>query len=54
MVHLPASKSGQQLLVIYGGRNDRIFEQTGGVGLSDINIYNINLNQWEALAMFGQ
>ena len=40
--------------MIYGGRNDRVYESTGGVGLNDISIYNINLNQWEALAMFGQ
>ena len=54
MILLPLSKSCHQLLVIYGGRNDRIYEHTGGVAMNDICIYNINLNQWETLATFGQ
>lgn len=40
--------------MIYGGRNDRIYEHTGGVAMNDICIFNINLNQWETLAIFGQ
>ena len=46
--------AGDQLLVIYGGRNDAIFHQTNNVALNDICIYNINKNTWEALAIFGQ
>ena len=54
MIHLNIKKTGHQLLVIYGGRNDKIFEFTGSVALNDICIFNINLRQWEAIAMFGQ
>ena len=54
MVHLNIKSTGHQLLVIYGGRNDKIYESTGSVALNDVCIYNINLCQWEALAMFGQ
>lgn len=34
--------SDEQLLVIYGGRNDIIFSQTSNVALNDICIFNIN------------
>ena len=54
MVHLNLKSSGNQLLVIYGGRNDKIYEWTGSMTLNDICIFNINLSTWEALAMFGQ
>lgn len=52
MVHLVSQS--EQLLVVYGGRNDAIFVQTNNVALNDICIYNINRNTWEALALFGQ
>ena len=54
MVHLNIKKTNQQLLVIYGGRNDKIYETTGGVALNDICIFNINQRTWEQLALFGQ
>jgi hypothetical protein len=53
MTHL-ITRSKEQLLVIYGGRNDAIFEQTSNLALNDVCIYNINRNTWEALAIFGQ
>jgi len=53
MTHL-ITRSKEQLLVIYGGRNDAIFEQTSNLDLNDVCIYNINRNTWEALAIFGQ
>ena len=53
MVHINNKKTGHQLLVIYGGRNDKIYESTGSAALNDISIYNINLRQWEAVAMIG-
>ena len=42
------------LLVIYGGRNDSIYRKTQNVALNDICIYNVNTNEWTALAMYGQ
>ena len=54
MVHINHKKTGHQLLVIYGGRNDKIYEHTGSAALNDICIYNINLRMWEAVAMIGQ
>lgn len=54
MVHLSIKHSGHQLLVIYGGRNDRIYDSTGNVALNDICVYNCNLMAWEPLAMFNQ
>lgn len=41
-------------MVLFGGRNERMYNYTGNVGLNDVCIFNINLNQWEALAIFGQ
>jgi Galactose oxidase, central domain len=52
MVNLQSN--GEQLLVVYGGRNESIFPLTCNVALNDICIYNINKNMWEALALFGQ
>lgn len=46
--------NGEQLLIVYGGRNDVIFKQTQNVALNDICVFNINKHQWEALAVFGQ
>ena len=54
MIHLNIKKAGHQMLVIYGGRNDKIFEYTRSVALNDICMFNINLKQWETLAIFGQ
>ena len=54
MAHVGLKSSGHQLLVVYGGRNDRIFDSTGNVALNDVCIYNCNLETWEPLAMFGQ
>lgn len=47
MVHLALGGkhgNGQHLLVIYGGRNDRVYESTGNVALNDICIFNLNFN----------
>jgi hypothetical protein len=52
MTHLVANKN--QLLVIYGGRNDTIFQYIKNLALNDICIYNIQKMTWEALAIFGQ
>ena len=41
-------------MVIYGGRNDKIFDSTGNVALNDICVFNCNQVSWEPLAMFGQ
>ena len=41
------------LLVIYGGRNDQIFARTQNVALNDICLYNVNRQEWQALAMYG-
>ena len=46
MVHLKLKQSGTQLLVVYGGRNDNIYEWTGSMTLNDICIYNINKSKW--------
>ena len=54
MVHLNLQQSNQQLLVVYGGRNDNIYEWTGSMTLNDVCIFNINLCKWQTLAMFGQ
>ena len=54
MITLNIKKTGHQLLVIYGGRNDQIYKQTGSAALNDVCIFNINLRKWESLAMFGQ
>ena len=54
MAHINVRKNGHQLLVVYGGRNDKIFENTGNVALNDICIFNVNTSTWESLAMFGQ
>ena len=54
MVHINIKHSGHQLLVLYGGRNDRIYDSTGNVALNDICVYNCNLMAWEPLAMFNQ
>ena len=54
MIHLNIKHSGHQLVVVYGGRNDKIFNSTGNVALNDIAVFNCNLLSWEPLAMFGQ
>ena len=54
MVHLNIKHSGNQLLVVYGGRNDKIYGSTGNVALNDICVFNCNQSTWEPLAMFGQ
>jgi hypothetical protein len=41
-------------LVIYGGRNDTIYAKTQNVALNDICMYNVNRNEWIAIAMYGQ
>ena len=43
MIHLNIKKAGHQMLVIYGGRNDKIFEYTRSVALNDVCMFNINL-----------
>ena len=53
MIHLSMKGSGHQLVVIYGGRNDKIFDSTGNVALNDICVFNCNQLSWEPLAMFG-
>ena len=54
MTHLCSSRTHTQLLVIYGGRNDNIYEETNNIGLNDICIFNINTKTWESLAIFGE
>ena len=54
MVHLKLQQSDVQLLVLYGGRNDNIYEWTGTMTLNDICIFNLNLCTWQSLAIFGQ
>ncbi len=54
MTHLCNPRTNQQLLIIYGGRNDAIFMETNNIALNDICIFNINSKTWEALAIFGQ
>lgn len=39
-------------LVIHGGRNDSIYAQTKNVALNDICMYNVNTNEWVAIAMY--
>lgn len=41
-------------LVIYGGRNDTIFSKTQNVALNDICMFNLNRQEWTAIAMYGQ
>lgn len=41
------------LLVIYGGRNDTIYQRTQNVALNDICILNVNRLEWSTLAMYG-
>jgi hypothetical protein len=53
MTHLVNKKSGHQILVIFGGRNDTIFASTNNVALNDVCLFNINTRTWEALAIFG-
>lgn len=43
MIHLSLKRSGHHLLVLFGGRNDKIYELTGSMTLNDICIFNINL-----------
>ena len=54
MIHINIKKTNNQMLVVYGGRNDKIYATTGSVALNDICLFNINLSQWESIAMFGQ
>lgn len=54
MIHINIKKTNNQMLVLYGGRNDKIYATTGSVALNDICLFNINLSQWESIAMFGQ
>lgn len=39
-------------LVIHGGRNDEIFSSMRNVALNDLHLYDINLNQWMAVAIY--
>lgn len=43
-----------RLLVIYGGRNDQIYQRTSNVALNDISIFNVNKLEWTTLAMYGE
>lgn len=40
-------------LVVYGGRNDSIFQRTQNVALNDICLFNVHRLEWVALAMYG-
>lgn len=51
MTHLTSNQ--EQLIVIYGGRNDVIYLQTSNIAMNDVCVYNLNKNVWESLAIFG-
>ena len=40
-------------LVIFGGRNDAVFPSIKNVALNDLHIYDVALNRWSALALYG-
>jgi hypothetical protein len=40
-------------MVVYGGRNDQIYGDTGNIGLNDINLFNTKTLTWTALAFYG-
>ena len=48
MVHL------RRNLFVFGGRNDAIYATTSTICLNDLNVYNIERNRWEPIAMFGK
>lgn len=52
-VNLKNRRTKDEFLVIYGGRNDQIFESTNNVALNDICLFNICTRTWESLAIFG-
>ena len=39
-------------LVIHGGRNDEIYSSLRNVALNDLHLYDVNLNQWLAVAIY--
>eukprot|EP00347_Sterkiella_histriomuscorum_P022130 403331578 len=46
--------NNHNIIVIYGGRNDGIFAKTQNVAMNDICLFNVNLKEWQPLAMYGQ
>lgn len=41
-------------LVIYGGRNDSIYQNVQNVALNDLCMFNVNTREWIAIGIYGQ
>ena len=40
-------------MVVYGGRNDDMYQHNRNVALNDICMFNVNKREWIAIAMYG-
>lgn len=52
--HQACSISKGKYLVISGGRSNTLYKQIGNIAMNDINLFNTQTFEWEALAMYGQ
>lgn len=44
----------QKYLIIHGGRNDDMYNSIKNVALNDLHMYDINLNAWLTVAIYGE
>lgn len=44
---------GRKYLAIYGGRNDKIYMEYFNVAMNDINLYDIEKNEWLVVESYG-
>ena len=51
--HQALSISNGRYLVISGGRNNDLYRSHGNIALNDLNLFNTQSFEWEALAMYG-
>lgn len=44
----------QHYLCIHGGRNDGMFSSLKNIGLNDLHLFDVNLNTWLTVCVYGQ
>ena len=45
----------QGSIAIYGGKNTEVFQEThGNIALNDLHMYDISMNQWLTIAIYGE
>jgi hypothetical protein len=44
---------GKKYLAIHGGRNDKMYKEYKNVALNDINLYDVEKNEWTVVENYG-